>query len=448
MRFIDLIKLGARNLLRRKARTALTVIGMIIGTISIVVMISIGIGMNESFEASVMENGSMTVIEIYANSYYEDKDGSWSEKKQELTEDTIKQIREIEHVKSITPMLYGNAQLIAKKKFTSYLNLMVMDMDCYEDFGYPALEDGTYPNKANSQDRVYFGSQMYIDFGYYNGSRYVRKDIDIHKDKVEIMFQSYEKNPKKKDYTYPLNNVVNIAQSESGYSMADYYAFMDIDLYKKIYEKYANTLKLSDRKKALESLNKYEQIYINVDNMNYVTEVQDELEKMGLKSESSMQYIAPMQETAKMLELILGAIGGVAMLVSAINIANTMIMSIYERTREIGIMKVLGCKVSDVKKLFLFEAGLIGFIGGTIGVGLSYIVSMLLNKYGGDIFSGLMGGGMYYYGESGGGSAMSVIPFWLPFFAAGFGILVGLVSGFFPALRATRISAIEAMKNE
>ena len=379
MRFIDLIKLGARNLLRRKARTALTVIGMIIGTISIVVMISIGIGMNESFEASVMENGSMTVIEIYANSYYEDKDGSWSEKKQELTEDTIKQIREIEHVKSITPMLYGNAQLIAKKKFTSYLNLMVMDMDCYEDFGYPALEDGTYPNKANSQDRIYFGSQMYMDFGYYNGSRYVRKDIDIHKDKVEIMFQSYEKNPKKKDYTYPLNNVVNIAQSESGYSMADYYAFMDIDLYKKIYEKYANTLKLSDRKKALESLNKYEQIYINVDNMNYVTQVQDELEKMGLKSESSMQYIAPMQETAKMLELILGAIGGVAMLVSAINIANTMIMSIYERTREIGIMKVLGCKVSDVKKLFLFEAGLIGFIGGTIGVGLSFIVSMLLN---------------------------------------------------------------------
>ncbi|MBO4421597.1 MAG: FtsX-like permease family protein, partial [Lachnospiraceae bacterium] len=121
-------------------------------------------------------------------------------------------------------------------------------------------------------------------------------------------------------------------------------------------------------------------------------------------------------------------------------------MSIYERTREIGIMKVLGCKVGDVKKLFLFEAGLIGFIGGTIGVGLSYIVSWLMNKYGGDIFSGLMGGG--YYGMESSGAPMSVIPIWLPFFAAGFGILVGLVSGFFPALRATRISAIEAMKNE
>ena len=178
-----------------------------------------------------------------------------------------------------------------------------------------------------------------------------------------------------------------------------------------------------------------------------VTDDQDKLEEMGFKLESSMQYIKPMQETAKMLEIILGAIGGVAMLVSAINIANTMIMSIYERTREIGIMKVLGCKVGDVKKLFLFEAGLIGFIGGTIGVGLSYIVSWLMNKYGGDIFSGLMGGGMYY-GEQQAQTAMSVIPIWLPFFAAGFGILVGLVSGFFPALRATRISAIEAMKNE
>ena len=70
MRFIDLIKMGARNLLRRKARTLLTVIGVIIGTISIVVMISIGIGMNQSFESSIMENGSMTVIEISANSYY------------------------------------------------------------------------------------------------------------------------------------------------------------------------------------------------------------------------------------------------------------------------------------------------------------------------------------------------------------------------------------------
>ena len=163
--------------------------------------------------------------------------------------------------------MYGNAQLLAKKKYTSYLNLMVMDMSCYEDFGYPALEDGTYPNKENSKDRIYYGSQMYMDFGYFNGSRYVSKEIDFNKDKIELQFMNYEPNPKKKQYSYQIANMVKIGQSESGYSMADYHAFMDIDMYKKIFEKYANTLKLSDRKKALESLNKYEQIYMRTPTM-------------------------------------------------------------------------------------------------------------------------------------------------------------------------------------
>ena len=67
-----------------------------------------------------------------------------------------------------------------------------------------------------------------------------------------------------------------------------------------------------------------------------------------------------MLQTSKMLQVVLGAIGGVAMVVSAINIANTMIMSIYERTKEIGIMKVLGCMLKDIRKLFLFETHLVG----------------------------------------------------------------------------------------
>ena len=185
---------------------------------------------------------------------------------------------------------------------------------------------------------------------------------------------------------------------------------------------------------------------LNIDSPTGYTEeaaawVKKEFEKLGFKSYSDMEYIAPMQETAKMLEMILGAIGAVAMLVSAINIANTMIMSIYERTREIGIMKVLGCRVADIRKLFLFEAGMIGLIGGLVGIGLSYIASWALNKYGADILGSIMNGG---YGGT--ASAVSVIPLWLPLFGAAFAMMVGIVSGFIPAVKATKISAIEAMK--
>ena len=141
-----------------------------------------------------------------------------------------------------------------------------------------------------------------------------------------------------------------------------------------------------------------------------------------------------------MLEMVLGAIGSIAMLVSAINIANTMVMSIYERTKEIGVMKVLGCLVRDVKRQFLLEAGLIGLTGGIIGIGISYILSYLINKYGGSLLGSLVGEAVE--------TKLSVIPFWLPFAAAAFGMLVGVLSGYCPARRATKSKAIEAMKSE
>ncbi|MCR5521783.1 MAG: ABC transporter permease [Lachnospiraceae bacterium] len=445
MRIFDLFKMGLRNLFRRKARTLLTVIGVIIGTVSIVVMISVGIGMNESFEASVMENGSMTIINISSDNWEENENGEYTQTTQKLNDETLEKIRAIEHVKGITPVINNWSMQLYSGIYQSWPNFIIMDMDCYEDFGYPALEDGTYPNKENSRDRVYMGAQAQNnEFYYWDGRRSKTKIIDFDRDKVEIKFQDYQINPRKKEYTIKLNNVGKISQSQSGYSEADWACFIDIDTYKEHYTKYANTLKIEDRKKALASLEKYERIMINVDNMNYVTEVQDEIEKLGLKSTSDMQYIQPMKETAEMLELVLGAIGAVAMLVSAINIANTMIMSIYERTKEIGIMKVLGCKVGDVRKLFLFEAGIIGLIGGLIGIGLSYVASWALNTYGGSIFESLMSGSLGVAE----GSNFSVIPFWLPFFAAAFGMMVGVLSGFFPALRATKISAIEAMKSE
>lgn len=445
MRIFDLIRMGLRNLTRRKARTLLTIIGVIIGTVSIVVMISVGIGMNENFEASVLENGSMTRIDVSADSWDMDENGEFTNTKQSLNDEVVESLKAIEHVKSVTPIMNNWSMQLSCGKYTNWTSFLIMDMDCYEDFGYPALEDGTYPNKETSKDAIFVGpNAIYGEFYYWDGMREKTKTVDLQKDKLDIKFQEYEINPRKKEFSARLQNVKMIQGTEQGYSESDYFCFIDIDQYKEWYTKYANTLKIDDRKKAMASLEKYDTIRINVDNMNYVTEVQEAITALGYKSISDMQYIQPMKDTAEMLELVLGAIGAIAMLVSAINIANTMIMSIYERTKEIGIMKVLGCKVGDVRKLFLFESGIIGLIGGVVGIGLSYIASWVLNTYGGQIFESLMSSSVGVAE----GSNFSVIPFWLPFFAAGFGVAVGLVSGFFPALRATKISAIEAMRSE
>ena len=82
-----------------------------------------------------------------------------------------------------------------------------------------------------------------------------------------------------------------------------------------------------------------------------------------------------------MVQAVLGGIGAVSLFVAAIGIANTMMMSIYERTKEIGVMKVLGCDMGNIRSMFLIESGFIGFMGGVLGALLSYGVSVIVNRF-------------------------------------------------------------------
>ena len=203
-------------------------------------------------------------------------------------------------------------------------------------------------------------------------------------------------------------------------------------------------LPIDKKKKAEKRLKEYDGIKINADSVENVRDIQDAINEMGFKSSSMSDYTKQIESFSKTIQMVLGGVGAISMLVAAISIANTMIMSIYERTKEIGVMKVLGCHIGDIKKLFLFEAAMMGLIGGVIGITCSYVGSYLLNTFGGALGSALN----MFGGEGESVSKLSVIPLWLPFVASGFAIIIGIVSGYYPASRATKISAIEAMKNE
>ena len=111
-----------------------------------------------------------------------------------------------------------------------------------------------------------------------------------------------------------------------------------------------------------------------------------------------------------------------------------MMMSTYERTKEIGIMKVLGCDMHDIQKLFLVEAGFIGFIGGVVGLGITAIISVVINHLASTM--GQMAGNI------------SVIPWWLAVVAVVFSTFMGMVAGYFPARRAMRLSPLAAIRTE
>lgn len=110
-------------------------------------------------------------------------------------------------------------------------------------------------------------------------------------------------------------------------------------------------------------------------------------------------------------------------------------------------MKVLGCPLSAIRGMFLYEASMIGFIGGVMGIGLSFIASYAFNHI--KALSGALGGGMMSGSANGAAeTSLSVIPLWLVLVAIIFSTLVGLISGYLPARRATKVSALEAIKND
>ena len=141
----------------------------------------------------------------------------------------------------------------------------------------------------------------------------------------------------------------------------------------------------------------------------------------------------------QVFQLALGGIGAITLLVAAIGIINTMTMSIYERTKEIAIMKVIGATFTDIRLLFLTEAGMIGLFGGLMGLIFSYTLSFVINQLSGDFMGNYMGTGEALH--------LSVIPWWLALFAIGFSIMIGLLAGVYPANRAVKLSPIEAMRS-
>lgn len=459
MRISDLIKMGLRNLGRRKARTALTIIGVIIGTISIVVMVSLGIGLDQSFEKSMMRMGSITTLTIRQNAWHETEDGG-EELNQEnlMNDDFVQTLKSLEHVKSVSPMyntsirLYGNG-------WVANADVMVADYEALKLQDPPEPTQGTYDFTSGSHNLI-FGKESIWWRQRVNSGKEITDPVDFTKEKFSFEFDTIAmlaeegnmdagsgnpdapqpKKPKTKIKKEIVPDFVVIDNPDAW--NYHYYIRMDLKHFKEAYERQMKVLKPKQRKQAQKSIERYSEISVIVDNAKNVEAVSEKIREYGAQAQGIGSELQAIKKEARIIELVLGGIGAVSMLVSAISIANTMIMSIYERTKEIGVMKVLGCVVTDIKKLFLLEAGTIGAIGGAIGLGLSYLISYVINHYLAQAFTQSM------MGNTEETLALSIIPIWLSILALMFAFLVGVISGYIPARRATKISAIEAMKSD
>ena len=477
MSFYDLMSMSLGNLWRRKLRTILTVLGVLIGTTSIVAMLSLAFGMKQQMMEQYESMGSVTQINVSPGGGMDsDSSGSQTDTSTMLTESNMEMCQGMEHVKSVSPQLTFDGTM-KSGRYSGYANMIGVDQSMLDS---QELDKGEVPKAGNSGTlQVLGGNQLLTGFGYVQGNEYVDyystgelppidlmtqiHQLQVYNDATEseTVDQTASTDASTEDSSgdgdsdsagddaaaQPAedNSMLNFRIKITGimaggleeYNNYSQSLLVNLDDLKSYLTKNFGKGKIPGQPKPNgKPLNEwvYTTIVVEVDQADNVEDVMKSIQDMGFSANSNKELIDSAQKSLQIVELVLGGIGMVAFLVAAIGIANTMMMSTYERTKEIGVMKVLGCDMRDIQKLFLAEAGFIGLIGGIVGLLLSCGVSSLINHFSA--------------GMEGIGGNISVIPWWLALAAVAFSTLMGMVAGYFPARRAMKLSPLAAIHTE
>ena len=401
--------------------------------------------------------GDLTIVQI--NNYNQTPEST------PLDDDMIAKIEAIPHVVAVTPVytLDWNAVTINSGKYAYQGQIYGVNMKSLADFGY-TVQEGSLPGDDFEENMILFGWSALYNF--YNTKKtsnnmiFAQPDatgtipdpyVDPMKDELELVINEMQGNldegtstttASKKQKPIELKCIGVMGDDWSRNPPPGYAVFMDVSFAKKLQEQY-NKINDVDTTNTKSS---YDNVSVKAESVEYVAEVEEAIQALGFADTYSMESIRkPLEQQMSTIQMILGGLGAISLLVAALGITNTMIMSIYERTREIGVMKVLGCVVGNIRTMFLVEAGTIGFMGGILGLAFSYGISFAINSFaaaGNSIsLGGIVGVGVT-------GSNVSIIPVWLAFGALVFATMIGLISGFYPANRAVKISALTAIKQE
>lgn len=443
----DILHMCLQNLMRRKSRTILTLLGVVIGCCSIVIMVSIGIGMRESQEKMLAQMGDLTIITVYSQSGGEDA--------VKLNDAAVSTFRSIPDVAAVTPKLtLDEYQLTlsagAGNRYSSMWSYVVgLEAEELEKMGY-TIESGSGITKS--------GEVLLGKYTVYNFSDTMRPEGSNMVDRWNVEYDE-NGNPIElpEPYFDPLSTPLTLEIQKDEQKVS--FSLMPTGILKEDYVKGYETsegviMSLSDMRNLIAQLQKgtkkeltYDTVIVKTTEITKVAEVEKSIRAQGYNTSSMESIREPMEQEARQKQLMLGGLGAISLFVAALGITNTMIMSISERTREIGIMKSLGCYVSDIRVLFLSEAGAIGLFGGIIGCVISFIASIVINLVSLGGFQGFPSLVLAVVGGEG-ISRVSVIPPWLLLFAVVFSIVIGLGSGYYPANKAVQISALEAIKSE
>jgi len=442
VKFLDLLRLIVGNLSRRKGRVALTAIGVVIGTAAVVILVSLAIGLQKNANEQLFGIGDLTQIQV--NPTYGEGPmvsvgggggggkGGATQQTALLTNFVLDEIRAIPGVESVIPREYLMAGAIVKyRKLEAGANIVGVDVADLSILGVEAMEGDT----ILARGAVVIG--VMVPNNFYDPRQRPGQDPppppQLLGQQIEMTLSKWDTqgNEIRKNISLRVGGVLAETRGES-----DWTIYMPLDQIKALNE-WAQGRRINYNKEG------YSQVVVKVSNVDQVLDISEQITEMGFQAFTPQSFVQGINSFYVVLQIVFGGVGAIALLVAAIGIANTMAMSILERTREIGLMKAVGATNRDVLSIFLGEAAGIGFLGGLGGVVIGWLAGQAINVI----------AIVYLAGQASqqGGAPPSVAvytPFWLPIFALIFSTFIGMVSGLYPALRAATMIPVMALKYE
>lgn len=430
MKFTDLISMVWNNMWRRKARTILTMLGVIIGTIAIFVIVSISNGFQSIIIDELNSFGDANTIYIspYNDQYAQQLGKTTDNKKQKtvLNDKTLKQLKNLDFVKYCTPVVNAAGSLKYKKFEKNDVYLQGMELKNYSKDH--KLLYGKFP--SDDKDECTIGHQLAQQLvnakNYYNVpdeslKALLKKNIKITETKTLD-----DGTIDTKEFNIKISGIQNETLMDNSSIVCP-----------------INTAKAINQYISLNGNgtknNGYTQINVIIKGSSYFDEAEKYFKTNGYMYSSIKEQQQSVNKTLDVIKLVLGTLGGISLFVAAFGIANTMNMAIYERKKEIGVMKVVGAGLMDVKAIFIGEASSIGFAGGVIGVLWGLLINFFINLSMGSKLS-----------ASSGSTAknLAVPDIGLIVFVLIFATVIGFLSGLYPASRAAKLNVINSIKDE
>jgi putative ABC transport system permease protein len=446
MRFGDAAGFALASLRKRRLRTFLTASGVTIGIGALVCMISFGKGMQknvtEAFKASDLFNTIM-VMPAGTNRPTDDPDDRRPPREKAsgrpgavLDDAAVTAIRGIPGVLSAYPDISFPA-LVGLEGEEEFRLVQVVPAEVAASKAVPVKWGRPYA--SDDEEGVIVSRAFARRLGATDPASAVGKTLRITSIAFDIskMLSGGGLPVGRESYDFPVVGVTELsAFGEGGPGLGQNDVLLPPGPAGRI--KKLPITSIWDAFRMTDGRQGYSAVSVKLGSLRDLEAVRARVREMGFSTFALADQFDEIKKAFYFMDMILAAVGMIAIVVAALGIVNTMVMSILERFREIGVMKAVGAGDRDIRRIFFFESGAIGLLGGAAGCALGWATSLLINRI----------VNIYLAGQGVPDIDYFAFPLWLFLGAMGFSLLVSLVSGIYPARRAARVDPVVALRHD